>query len=75
MPIRRLLAALSEHPLRTLANAILVALALSQAAGLWSWPALQRADAATARAGVDACRAACGPGIALKLILETGALG
>lgn len=39
-----------------------------------AWRALQRGDLATARAGVDACRAACGPGIALKLILETGAL-
>ena len=39
------------------------------------WRALQAGDAARARAGVDACRSACGPGIALKLILETGALG
>lgn len=39
------------------------------------WRALQAGDAARARAGVDACRTACGPGIALKLILETGALG
>ncbi len=36
--------------------------------------ALQRGDAATARAGIDACRAACGSGSVLKLILETGAL-
>ncbi len=36
--------------------------------------ALQAGDAAAARACVDACRAACGPDIALKLILETGAL-
>lgn len=39
-----------------------------------AWRALQRGEAAIARAGVDACRAACGPGIALKLILETGEL-
>lgn len=39
------------------------------------WRALQAGDAARARAGVDACRSACGPGIALKLILETGELG
>lgn len=35
--------------------------------------ALQAGDGA-ARACVDACRAACGPDVALKLILETGAL-
>lgn len=39
-----------------------------------AWRALQRGDAAVARAGVDACRAACGSGVALKLILETGEL-
>lgn len=39
------------------------------------WRALQAGDAARARAGVEACRSACGPGIALKLILETGELG
>lgn len=39
------------------------------------WRALQAGDVARARAGVEACRAACGPGIALKLILETGELG
>ena len=39
------------------------------------WRALQAGDAARARAGVDACRSACGSGIALKLILETGELG
>jgi deoxyribose-phosphate aldolase len=38
------------------------------------WRALRAGDAARARAGVDACRAACGPDIALKLILETGEL-
>ena len=38
------------------------------------WRALQAGDAARARAGVDACRSACGSGIALKLILETGEL-
>lgn len=38
------------------------------------WRALRAGDAARARAGVDACRSACGPGIALKLILETGEL-
>lgn len=36
--------------------------------------ALLAGDADTARVAVDACRAACGPGIALKLILETGEL-
>ena len=40
-----------------------------------AWRALKTGDAATARAGVDACRAACGPGISLKLILESGELG
>jgi deoxyribose-phosphate aldolase len=39
------------------------------------WRALRAGDAARARAGVDACRIACGDGIALKLILETGELG
>ena len=39
-----------------------------------AWRALQRGDTASARAGVDACRAACGSGIVLKLILETGEL-
>jgi len=39
-----------------------------------AWRALRRGDAAIARAGVDACRAACGPDVALKLILETGEL-
>ncbi len=39
-----------------------------------AWRALQAGNAAGARAGVEACRAACGPGIALKLILETGEL-
>lgn len=39
-----------------------------------AWRALKAGDAATARAGVDACRAVCGPEIALKLILETGEL-
>ena len=39
------------------------------------WRALLAGDSARARAGVDACRATCGPGIALKLILETGELG
>ena len=38
------------------------------------WRTLQAGDAARARAGVDACRSACGSGIALKLILETGEL-
>ena len=38
------------------------------------WRALQAGDAARARAGVGACRSACGSGIALKLILETGEL-
>ena len=40
-----------------------------------AWRALKAGDAALARAGVEACRAACGPGVALKLILETGELG
>lgn len=39
------------------------------------WRALRAGDAARARAGVEACRSACGPGVALKLILETGELG
>lgn len=39
------------------------------------WRALRAGEAARAKAGVDACRSACGPGIALKLILETGELG
>ncbi len=39
-----------------------------------AWRAVQRGDLATARAGVDACRAACGSDVALKLILETGEL-
>lgn len=39
-----------------------------------AWRALQAGNAAGARAGVEACRAACGPDIALKLILETGEL-
>lgn len=39
------------------------------------WRALMAGDAARARAGVDACREACGAGVALKLIVETGALG
>lgn len=40
-----------------------------------AWRALIAGDAAAARAGVDACREACGSGVALKLILETGELG
>jgi len=40
-----------------------------------AWRALQAGDAAAARAGVEACRAACGEGVTLKLILETGELG
>ena len=40
-----------------------------------AWRALLAGDTAAARAGVEACRAACGPGVALKLILETGELG
>ncbi len=39
-----------------------------------AWRALKVGDAVTARAGVEACREACGPGVALKLILETGGL-
>lgn len=39
-----------------------------------AWRALKAGDVAKTRAGVDACRAACGPDIALKLILETGEL-
>lgn len=39
------------------------------------WRALLAGDAAAARACVDACRSACGPNVALKLILETGELG
>lgn len=39
-----------------------------------SWRALRAGEAARARAGVEACRAACGAGVALKLILETGEL-
>lgn len=39
------------------------------------WRALRDGNVAQARAGVEACRTACGPGVALKLILETGALG
>lgn len=39
-----------------------------------AWRALKAGGLATARAGVDACRAACGPSVALKLILETGEL-
>lgn len=39
-----------------------------------AWRALKAGDAASARAGVEACRAACGPDIAMKLILETGEL-
>ena len=38
------------------------------------WRALLDGQARIARAAVAACRAACGPGIALKLILETGEL-
>lgn len=38
------------------------------------WRALQAGDTASAQACVTACRAACGPGVVLKLILETGAL-
>lgn len=40
-----------------------------------SWRALVAGDLARARAGVDACRDACGGNATLKLILETGALG
>ncbi len=36
--------------------------------------ALRRGDRAVAEAVVHACREACGPGIALKLIIESGAL-
>ena len=39
-----------------------------------AWQAVNAGDIATARAGVAACRDACGPDIALKLILETGEL-
>ena len=39
-----------------------------------AWQAVNAGDIATARAGVDACREACGPDVALKLILETGEL-
>lgn len=37
--------------------------------------ALQRGETALAEAVVAACREACGPGVTLKLILETGVLG
>lgn len=39
-----------------------------------AWRALRRGEVAIARAGVDACRTACGSGVTLKLILETGEL-
>lgn len=39
-----------------------------------AWRTLKAGDVATARAGVEACRAVCGPDVALKLILETGEL-
>ncbi|MDE2408028.1 MAG: deoxyribose-phosphate aldolase [Xanthomonadaceae bacterium] len=39
-----------------------------------AWRALKAGDAARARKGVDVCRLACGEGITLKLILETGEL-
>jgi len=37
--------------------------------------ALQRGEGSRAEAVVASCRQACGPGVTLKLILETGALG
>ena len=46
--MRRLFASLTKHPLRTLANSLLLAVALGQAAGLWSSPGLKHADAVLA---------------------------
>ena len=39
-----------------------------------AWRALKAGEVARAKAGVEACRQACGTGIVLKLILETGEL-
>lgn len=39
------------------------------------WRALRNGDVARARAGIEACRGACGAEVVLKLILETGELG
>ena len=39
-----------------------------------AWHALKAGESTLAKTGVDACRQACGTGITLKLILETGEL-